>query len=216
LFKESMKLLAAALAAAGIAFILYGRFRHPVWLVLGLVSAALLFFTLYFFRDPDRVFSGSDRAVLSPADGRVVEIAEVKDAPFLGGGALKGSIFLSVWDVHVNRIPIDGTVRLLEYRKGEFLRAYLKDASERNERMAVGIESRHGRFLVHQIAGVLARRIVCRLKPGDAVLRGARFGMIKFGSRTELFCPPSVKLRVSIGDKVKAGTTIIGELPDEQ
>jgi phosphatidylserine decarboxylase len=216
LIKESASLL--AVFGAGLAFScgLYARFRSPVFLAGGALFLLLLLFTLFFFRNPDRRVPRSAEAVLAPADGRIVEVGQVQHAPYLEGPAHKVAIFLSVWDVHVNRIPVDGRVTFLSHRPGAFLRAYLPNASERNEQMWIGVESPRGKFLTKQIAGILARRIVCRLREGDSVEKGSRFGMIKFGSRVELYCPPSVAIRVAVGDHVKAGETIIGEIPHVQ
>ncbi len=215
MFKESFPLVALSGGAVAASALLYGATRWKVFVALGCVAFLSLAFLLYFFRDPERVIPKGAERIVSPADGKVIEIAEIKNTEFIAGPAHKVAIFLSVWNVHVNRIPVDGKVVYLKYRPGAFKRAYLADASEANEQMAVGIESEKGRFLVKQIAGILARRIVCRLKPEDNVSRGGRFGMIKFGSRTELYLPVSVHLRVSVGDRVKGGETIIGELPHE-
>lgn len=187
-----------------------------LFLVFGAIFFILLLFVFYFFRDPQRHVPDDANLVVSPADGKIVEIGETKDVDFFGKAVRKVAIFMSVWDVHINRIPMDGKIVLLKYQKGSFKRAYLADASERNEQMWIGIENKNGKTLVKQIAGILARRIVCRLREGDAVVRGGRFGMIKFGSRVELFLPLDVHLRVSIGDKVKGGQSIIGELKHEQ
>jgi phosphatidylserine decarboxylase len=215
LFKESLPAL--AVWAAGLALMLaLHRITHwRVFVALGAVFGLLLLFTLYFFRDPERSVPAGAERIVSPADGRVVEITECNEPSFIGGKALQVAIFLSVWDVHVNRVPVDGRVAFLEYRKGEFRKAYLAEASEFNERMEIGIENPRGRFLVKQIAGILARRVVCRLRKGDAVVRGERFGLIKFGSRTELFLPTTVRLRVTVGQRVKGGETIIGDFSNE-
>jgi phosphatidylserine decarboxylase len=184
------------------------------FLAPAVIVAALLVFTAYFFRDPDREVPTDENCIVSPADGEVVEVGEVRDpkaVPFLAAGARKVAIFLSVWDVHVNRIPAAGKVSFLKYQKGIFLKAYRSDAGTRNEQMLVGIESRHGKILMKQITGILARRIVCRLERGDSVKLGERFGMMKFGSRAELYVPLSVRICVQVGDKVKAGQSIIGE-----
>ncbi len=211
LFKESLPALAAWAAGALLMWALF-RFTHwRVFIVAGAVFGLLLVFTLYFFRDPERIVPEGSHRIVSPADGQIVDISEVEEASFMGGKAVRVAIFLSVWDVHVNRVPVDGRVTYCSYRKGEFRKAFEPEASAVNERMEIGIESPAGRFLVRQIAGIIARRIVCRVREGDAVDRGARFGMIKFGSRTELFLPAGVTLRVKTGERVKGGETIIGE-----
>lgn len=183
------------------------------WIPIGLVCI-LLMFTAYFFRDPHRTLPDGKGLILSPADGKIVEIADVRAASFVGfmkGPARRVAIFLSVWDVHINRIPVTGSVAYLQYQKGRFLPAYENEAGNRNEQMLVGIESKDGKVLMKQIAGILARRIVCRLKMNERVIQGDRFGMIKFGSRAELYFPSSVNVTVKVGDKVKAGQSIIGE-----
>jgi phosphatidylserine decarboxylase len=215
LFKESLPMIAAWTAGLVLMLAVHRLTQSRIFIVLGSVFVLLLLFTLYFFRDPERVIpEGADR-IVSPADGKVVEITECQEPDFIGGKAIQVAIFLSVWDVHVNRIPVDGRVAFLEYRKGEFRKAYLAEASEFNERMEIGIEGPRGKFLVKQIAGILARRIVCRVRKGDPVTRGDRFGMIKFGSRTELFLPTSVRLRVTVGEQVHGGETIIGDFSNE-
>ncbi len=205
------------LAEAGILFFLILCWKLSswslFWIPIGLVSA-LLAFTAFFFRDPQRIIPDREGVILSPADGKVIEIADVRDASFVGflkGPAKRVAIFLSVWDVHINRIPVTGSVAYLHYQKGQFLRAYENEAGSRNEQMLIGIESKRGKVLMKQIAGILARRIVCRLHEKQQVTRGDRFGMIKFGSRAELYFPTSVNVTLKMGDKVKAGQTIIGE-----
>jgi phosphatidylserine decarboxylase len=216
LFKESIPTLAIVGALILVSLLLFQMSTFKLFLVFGAIFFILLLFVFYFFRDPQRHVPDDANLVVSPADGKIVEIGETKDVDFFGKAVRKVAIFMSVWDVHINRIPMDGKIVLLKYQKGSFKRAYLADASERNEQMWIGIENKNGKTLVKQIAGILARRIVCRLREGDAVVRGGRFGMIKFGSRVELFLPLDVHLRVSIGDKVKGGQSIIGELKHEQ
>lgn len=163
-----------------------------------------------FFRDPDRVPPDVPGALLAPADGKVMEIREVSD-PHVGE-AVRLSIFLSPLDVHVNRSPIAGLVTDVEYRPGRFLAAYLSRASEVNERCTLGLQGETARVRVRQIAGVLARRIVCRVRAGDKLGAGERFGMIRFGSRTDLLVPKESVLRVRQGDRVRGGETVVGVL----
>jgi len=167
-------------------------------------------FTLFFFRDPEREIPAGDDLIVSPADGTVLGIDEVPDAPFLNGPAKRVSIFLSVFNVHINRSPIQGKVAYRQYRRGGFLPANMASASTGNEQNAVGIEDRGYRVLVKQIAGILARRIVCWKDTGDEVTKGERFGLIRFGSRTELYLPPSATIEVKPGEAVQGGSTIIG------
>jgi phosphatidylserine decarboxylase len=175
----------------------------------GIVAAVALAF-LAFFRDPERAVPTLPGAVLAPADGKVMGVAEVEDRWV--GRAVRLSIFLSPLDVHVNRAPAAGIVRDVEYVPGRFLAAYKPEASERNERCTVALESDPARLSVRQISGVLARRIVCRVRPGDRVQRGERFGMIMFGSRVDLFLPVGVVPVVHRGDRVRAGTSVIAEV----
>jgi phosphatidylserine decarboxylase len=183
------------------------------WVAVPLVVFAAL--VVNFFRDPERVVPGGDHLVTSPADGKVVAVTDViREERFLQRSCRRVSIFMSPLNVHVNRIPVDGTVLAVEHSEGRFHAAFLDKASELNERNAVAVEDPRGeRFLFVQIAGQLARRIVCLIAPGDRVRRGERYGMIMFGSRLDLYVPEVVNLHVTIGEHVKAGETIIGSYP---
>jgi len=164
-----------------------------------------------FFRDPERVAAPVPGALLAPADGKVMAIAEVDDAWV--GPAVRISIFLSPLDVHVNRAPAAGLVRGVERVSGRFLAAYRSEASEVNERCTVALEADSARVAVRQIAGVLARRIVCRVRPGDKLEAGERFGLIRFGSRTDLIAPRGAGVRARVGDRVRGGESIVAVLP---
>jgi phosphatidylserine decarboxylase len=182
-------------------------------LALGILFMA---FTLYFFRDPERVIaSDSDGIVISPADGKVVVVADIDDAEYFKGPAKQISIFLSPLNVHVNRNPISGTVDYYRYVEGEYLVAFHDKASELNERTHIGIRNDRMKMVVKQIAGAVARRIVCELKVGDTVRVGDRFGMIKFGSRTDLIVPREMVVEVKLGDRVVGGETIICRMPND-
>ena len=186
------------------------------WMLVALcVLFILMAFTLYFFRDPERQLPRGEGFIVSPADGRIVRVAELSSIPFFEGRAKLVTIYLSFWDVHINRVPISGEVTSLNYQSGHFHPAYQPQASERNEHAIIGIEGEIGRVFVKQIAGMLARRIVCRLKIGDRVRQGERYGMIKFGSRVEVYLPSSVVLRVSEGDQMRGGESIIGVVHHE-
>lgn len=194
--------------AAGLASGLAG----PRWLaVLPTVLAALV---LYFFRDPDRVIPSEPDVVVSPADGTVVEISQVAGHDFLESPSVKIGIFLSICDVHVNRCVMSGQLLRLCYRPGRFRSALRSRSATDNERMELYFEQPvppYRRFVIHQIAGAVARRIVCEPRPGEILERGQRFGMIKFGSRTELLLPNErFELMVKVGDKVRGGTTRLG------
>ena len=175
-------------------------------IVLGLVGLALA----GFFRDPERQVPPGEGLVVAPADGKVVSVARFQgDSPF-SGSATRVSIFLSPFDVHINRTPVGGKIDKVTYQRGKFLAAYKDEASERNEHNVLSIVDSQGRNLgVVQIAGVLARRIICRAKPGDTLARGERFGLIMFGSRTDVYLPESCQIEVAEGQRVKGGETIL-------
>jgi phosphatidylserine decarboxylase len=175
------------------------------------ISLVLMVFTLYFFRDPERTITQKESLILSPADGHVVQVSTIGRLPYCEGKFKHVAIFLSLWDVHINRIPINGRIKFLQYFPGRFYPAFVSSASKKNEQMVIGIESKIGSIFLIQIAGMIARRIICRLETGQSVARGERFGMIKFGSRVELYLPMSVKLYVTVGDRLKAGESVIGE-----
>jgi phosphatidylserine decarboxylase len=179
------------------------------------IGLALTLFVLYFFRDPDREAGVQDNAVLTPADGKVLGAwtLESGESP-LGTRAVKVSVFMSLFDVHVNRIPTEGKIAGVSYRPGAFFAANLDKASEKNEQNAVTLDTRSGRRIVFvQIAGLIARRIACWVREGDEVQAGQRFGLIRFGSRVDVFLPEGSRVMVQRRQKVKAGETIIGYLP---
>ena len=182
------------------------------WLKLAVLLGVTAAFMAFFFRDPERIAPSTPGAILAPADGQVVDVRSAVDDPFVGE-AQAVSIFLSPLDVHVNRAPLAGLVVGVEYRPGAKMAAYRPEASERNERTVIAIQGESVRVVVRQIAGVLARRIVCRVRPGDKVGAGERFGLIKFGSRTDLIVPAAVRLQVRKGDRVRGGETVMGVLP---
>jgi phosphatidylserine decarboxylase len=168
---------------------------------------------LWFFRDPERTPNQDlEGGILCPADGKIIQIREV-DYPYLmQGKALRVCIFMNVFNVHVNRIALDGEIEDLEYHRGKFLGAYAEKASLENEQMAVVLNANGKKIMFVQIAGLIARRIVCRLKKGETVSRGQRFGLIRFGSRVDMYLPLNTRLNVALGDKVQAGQTWIGAI----
>jgi phosphatidylserine decarboxylase len=180
------------------------------WWAAGAVFAVAAAAFLGFFRDPERTVPRMPGALVAPADGKVMGVALVED--HWVGPAVRLSIFLSPLDVHVNRAPMAGVVRDVEYARGRYLAAYRPEASEVNERCTLLLEGDQGRVAVRQIAGVLARRIVCRVKPGDKLEAGQRFGLIRFGSRTDLIAPRGTDVRVAAGDRVRGGETIMAVL----
>jgi phosphatidylserine decarboxylase len=185
----------------------------PPWCWFALVPLVVLGWLAYFFRDPRRVVPPDVDVVVAPADGTVAEVAELGHYDFLDGPAVRVGIFLSIFNVHLNRAPRAGRVLDMHYKPGEFLNALNPDSALRNEFMWIGFEDaeRQGvRWAVRQISGLIARRIVCALRPGQAVSRGEKFGMIKLGSRTELILPrDAVRVEVAVGDKVHAGSTVM-------
>jgi phosphatidylserine decarboxylase len=192
-------------AALALGLALTGRRR------LAVPFAAASLASLGFFRDPERAIPAQGNAVLSPADGRVTEVAEADD-PFVGP-AVRIAIFLSPLDVHVNRAPISGMVTTIAYTPGRFIPAYRGGAADVNERCVITIEGEQARVTVVQVAGVVARRIVCRVGQGDKLEAGDRIGMIRFGSRTDCYVPRDTEVLVKVGDRVRGGVTILGVLP---
>jgi phosphatidylserine decarboxylase len=166
-----------------------------------------------FFRNPTRAGPRGDRLVLAPADGRVVSVTHLEEPEFLGGRAQRISVFMSVFDVHVNRYPVSGAVAHRAYRPGKFVNASLDKASTGNEQMSLGIRAARGPVLVRQIAGLVARRIVTDAHPGELVHQGERLGLIRFGSRVDTFVPPGAVACVAVGDRTRAGVTVIAEWP---
>jgi len=190
-----------------------GYVLYQIMPVLVILPAVLFLFTLYFFRDPYRKIPEGDNLIVSPADGTVIEIADVNEDTFIREPSVKVAIFLSVFNVHINRAPCDGKVTLLDYRKGKFLVASEPEASRQNERNSIGLTvSNSLKILVRQIAGIIAQRIVCDLETNQQVKKGERIGMIKFGSRTEVYIPKNKieRLEVKVNDTVKGGESIIG------
>lgn len=186
-------------------------FKQYYFLVIPLV---ILGFVFYFFRDPERSIPLEETMTVSPADGRIIEITEVKEDSFLKEDAVKIAIFLSVFNVHVNRAPLSGRVEWISYQPGKFLVASEPLASQENESNDVGINHRSIKVLVRQVSGIIARRIVCACKVNDELKKGERIGMIKFGSRTELYIPKKnvESISVKLDDKVKGAETILAKL----
>jgi phosphatidylserine decarboxylase len=208
--------LAFPVAKAGYPPILGAAFVTLIFALLGMTYLTLLglvitFCFCGFFRDPDRVIPNQPDAIVSPADGKVISVGPVDGTSFYEGGCQKISIFMSVFNVHVNRIPFDGQVKRVGYHPGKFFSANLNKASLQNEHNAVFLETSAGKPLCTvQVAGLIARRIICKVQSGDEVRKGQRFGMICFGSRLDVYLPDDVETKVSVGDKVKAGSSVIG------
>lgn len=214
--------VAFPVARAGYPLIFASAFTTGVFALLGLIVPALIalavtFFICYFFRDPDRVIPKNYGAVVSPADGKVVIAGQEDSSPFFEGRCQKISVFMSVFNVHVNRIPHEGEVENVSYYPGKFFSANLDKASRDNEHNAIFIKTGDGqKICVVQIAGLIARRIICKVQKGDQVACGERLGMICFGSRLDVYLPDDADINVTVGDKVKAGTSILGYLRHEK
>ncbi len=205
--KEGVPYLFATAAIAALCYALWG------WLVSTLPITGFLF-VLYFFRDPERRSPVEPDIVVAPADGKIIKIDKIQEPDFLMTKTLRISIFMSPFNVHVNRAPYTGRVLKVEHRKGGFRAAYTDLASLENENVSMLLETDRGPVLVRQIAGLVARRIVCRVKPGERLERGERYGIIKLGSRVDIFLPEGSEPLVKVGDKVKAGETAIAKLKE--
>lgn len=202
----------ATLLAVGAFAIALARRSWSLWL-LAVIITLLALWVAYFFRDPERAGERGANIVVAPADGKLIMITEVDEPAFIGGRATRLSIFMNVFNVHVNRYPVDGTVGYLHYNKGKFINAAAEKSSLENEQSSVGVEHGSSRILVRQIAGLIARRIVTYSKLGETVKQGDRMGLIRFGSRVDVFIPTDSKLRVKLGDLTTAGSTVLAELP---
>jgi phosphatidylserine decarboxylase len=213
--REGLIFLAIGVLLAAVALTAAVVWRSwPLWLV-AFVLMVLALWVAYFFRDPERSGERGGGLVIAPADGRVVMITEVDEPAFLHGRALRISIFMNVFNVHVNRYPVSGTVLFVHYNPGKFLNAATDKSSLENEQMSVGIESGSIRVLVRQIAGLVARRIVTYSREGDVVEQGERMGIIRFGSRVDVFLPTSATPVAKVGDNTTAGASVIARLGDQ-
>jgi len=210
--REGLSFIAiATLVAIGAFAVALGRRSWSLWLLaFGLTVIAL--WVAYFFRDPQRIGERGERIVIAPADGKVVMVTEVDEPTFMHAEAVRVSIFMNVFNVHVNRYPVTGIVRYIERKPGRFLNAAAEASSLENEQTSIGLEAGSNHILVRQIAGLIARRIVTYAKEGDHVRQGDRMGLIRFGSRVDVFLPMSATLKVKPGDVTYAGVTVIAEL----
>src|SRR5580704_1082365 len=180
------------------------------WVFVGAILVGLALFVFYFFRDPERVIPSEPGAVVSPADGRIVVIT---DEPNKGIPGKRVSIFLAIWNVHINRSPEAGTITGMEYRPGKFLAAMVARASTENEQNVISLSTAAGEMMFKQIAGLIARRVVCWKKSGDVVARGERIGLVRFGSRVDLWVPREAEILVKLGDNVKGGSSVLAKWP---
>ncbi len=203
--------VAIPILVISLAVVIIGYFisNVPLRVVLMTVGVATFLFTLNFFRDPDRVTPDVPGGIISPADGKVVNISEVEEPSYLGGKAMQVCIFMSPLNVHVNRFPVNGVVEYFQYVEGRYVMAFEDKASDLNERTLIGINTGEFRVLFKQIAGFVARRIVCPLNVGDSAVAGQRFGMIKFGSRVDVLMPVDAAIKVSMDQHVVAGETVL-------
>ena len=186
-----------------------------LWPLLVIIPGAVFLFIAFFFRNPERDIPTDELSLVSPADGVIMDVGRVFEDQFLNGESIRVRIFLSIFNVHVNRSPMVGKIVFRAYRPGKMIPAFKSDASELNEKNFVGIQNKQLRVLVTQVTGFIARRIVCWVNIGDIVAKGERFGLIKFGSCTEIFVPTNVGIMVSPGDKVRGGISIIGRVSVE-
>lgn len=204
---EGLPVIAVFAVVAGVFWALH-------WYKAAVIMTALTVFALSFFRNPERHAPQGEKLIVAPADGRIVFAGGAEEKRYLNGKVVKVSIFMSVFNVHVNRAPDDGRISEVHYNKGKFVSANLEKASLDNEQNALVMDTVSGnRVMFVQIAGLIARRIVCWVKPGDTLKRGERFGLIMFGSRLDIYMPAGTKLQVRDGDRTRAGETIIGVLP---
>jgi phosphatidylserine decarboxylase len=180
------------------------------WMIT--VPLVLLFFMLYFFRDPERPAPEDTHLFYSPADGKIIQIKETEKNELSNNRAMEVSIFMNAFNVHVNRAPCEGTVREVRHYPGRFLAAFKHESSLVNEHITMLLDTAHGEIVVRQVAGLLARRAVCRVKQGDVLKQGQRYGIIKFSSRVDVFLPLNAVIKVKLNDKVKAGETIIAAI----
>jgi len=208
---EGRPFLTVGAGLVGLLALLHWAWPGTPTLALVIIGMLLFAWLLVFFRDPARDGPRGDGLVIAPADGRVCSIADVDEGMYLHGRATRVSIFMNVFDVHVNRYPVSGEIEIVHYTPGEFLNAALEEAAAVNESSSVGIRGPKGLLLVRQVAGLVARRIVTDGQPGDTARQGERMGMIRFGSRVDVFLPPGTPLKVALGDTVSAGTTVIAE-----
>lgn len=204
------------LGAIGLTLILCGfsiNYDSTLLRVLAVVTGLIAVWVGWFFRNPDRKGERGDSLVISPADGLVVLITDINEPSYVKGACRRVSVFMNVFDVHVNRYPVSGTVEFVERKAGKFLNAMAEASSVENEQASVGINTGNYRILMRQIAGLIARRIITDSVVNDKARQGERMGLIRFGSRVDIFLPPDATLRVTTGERVKAGISVLATLP---
>jgi phosphatidylserine decarboxylase len=208
--KQGYKFLIPAMIIALVLLAMWTVTSTLVFLPLAVLFAFLALFIAFFFRDPQREIPPGENLILSSADGKVIIVKPFDYLDFLGGKGTQISVFMSIFNVHINRAPVSGQVKFCEYNPGRFFPAFKEKASLENEQTTLGLESERGKIALKQIAGIIARRIVCRVKAGDRLEKGERFGLIQFGSRVDHFLPENVDVKVTPNQKVRAGETVIG------
>lgn len=212
---EEKKNSAFPIAKEGFPFIFICAFATTILAIinfqfLAFIGLCVTFFVCFFFRDPDRLIPNKENAIVSPADGKVIFVDVVENNPYIDGACIKISVFMSVFNVHVNRISFDGVVKSIKYFPGKFFNASFDKASKDNERNAITIKTKDEKtYCIVQIAGLVARRIICKIQEGDELKRGERFGLICFGSRLDIYLPKDTETAVKVGDKVEAGNSIL-------
>lgn len=197
-----------------VACIILGFAGQSPWALVGISFGILGLFSLYFFRDPKREIPTDPDVIVSPADGTVDTIEDLDESPYYDGPCKRVSIFLSIFSVHVNRIPYDCTIREIEFKKGRMVNAMRADAADINQSNTLRLDTPKGPMTVRQITGAVARRIVCPAQIGEKYAKGEKFGMIRFGSRTDLFLPPDAEVSVTLKEKVNGGSTVIARMPE--
>ena len=214
--KEGIPTIIIVLCFAAMLIVLGNSYENSVVTIFGGLFLAFGLFSVYFFRDPKRTAPDDPDCIISPADGRVLDVTEVDEPLFINGKAMRVAIFMSVFDVHVNYTPFQGTVEFVKYNRGKFLPANLPEASIKNVSTFVGLETPYGKLAFKQSTGLIARRIVCRLIPGQEVKTGEKFGIIKFGSRMEVFLEDWAKVTVKKGDRLHAGESVIAKINEKE
>ena len=209
--KDGYKFIAYTGFVFLILLILSFRFDFIIFTILAGFAGFLFVFNFFFLRDPERKTPEGDGLIISPADGTIIKIAEVDEPIYFKGKVQLISVFMSVFNVHVNRVPLNGEVEYVNYKKGQYLAAFADKATEINEQSMIGIKGKLGKVYFKQIAGLLARRIVYHLQKGDVVQAGERFGLIRYGSRLDVYVPITAKINVELKQKVRSGVTILAE-----
>ncbi|MFQ6104404.1 MAG: phosphatidylserine decarboxylase family protein [Candidatus Glassbacteria bacterium] len=210
---ESFSLILYILLIGGALTVLTAFITMGIAIVVALLITASIFFITFFFRDPVRNSPTGDKLVISPADGEIIDISPRKEDEYIRDDCIRISIFMSLWNVHINRIPVSGVVDYMKYHSGRFFAAFREHASFKNEMQSIGINTGDHRILIRQIAGILARRIRTYAEKGDRVIAGDKLGLIAFGSRVDVFLPQASMISVRLGQKTRGGESILGELP---